>query len=403
MDLTSFIKSQNFRNTMNSQPGIMGNLSGGNLPSFGMGGGGNTPGVNLPGGNLPSFGMGGGGNALSTNPFGLANTMTPNTNQGGFARGIGGALSNIGGFVQNNQRFGDALAGAAILGGTPIADAFAVRETINPTTDTIGKSVGSIYNVKNLTTNRLTGEQVFSTDRKRMDEIAANTNLELVTPADGSTITSDGKEFADVQKGQVRFEDADGNVVTKFEDTSPQAADIRDEILTAQKEYDGLIKLTQEQIGDIDEIISIRQDFDTATSFAKYIEAQQRLGLAGQASDAARKLDQIGTNVFINKINEMRAASKTGGAVGQVTEKEMAAFRNSEYDLDVYNTTLIEELTRARNDYENYLNTKTVNIQSAIDNYNKQLITQVNFDDRGFTSYDDELAKSILNLTGGGA
>ena len=43
---------------------------------------------------------------------------------------------------------GDALAGAAILGGTPIADAFSVRETINPTTSP-STTVGTVLDVFN--------------------------------------------------------------------------------------------------------------------------------------------------------------------------------------------------------------------------------------------------------------
>jgi len=336
MDLTSFIKSQNFRNTMNSQPGIMGNLSGGNLPSFGMGGGGNTPGVNLPGGNLPSFGMGGGGNALSTNPFGLANTMTPNPNQGGFARGIGGALSNIGGFVQNNQRFGDALAGAAILGGTPIADAFAVRETINPTDNTIGKSVGTLYNIRNSTTGQLTGEQVYSTDSVKMNEIAKDPNLILEEV--GEAVPS--SEAGDVPKGYVQSVDEQGNVTLEFIPGYNE-----DETLDEMQRLDSLERTTKRATGEMEDNLKILINFTKNNTSTIVGGALLKAGGEGAVNAAIELLTSdgvsevrgayatINANRFVNAITDMRNASKTGGAVGQVTEREMDVLRASRSNL----------------------------------------------------------------------
>ncbi len=46
-------------------------------------------------------------------------------------------------------------------------------------------------------------------------------------------------------------------------------------------------------------------------------------------------LETLSTRIFINTINRMRELSKTGGAVGQVTEKEMAKLENSMKNLSL--------------------------------------------------------------------
>ncbi len=308
------------------------------VPQIGLG---NVPGnIGLTGGNLP-LGMGGGGNSMAANPFSINtyNTMTPNPNQGGFTRGIGGALSNIGGFVQNNQRFGDALAGAAILGGTPIADAFSVRETINPTTDTIGKSVGTLFNIRNNTTGQLTGEQVYSTDSVKMREVAKDPNLTLEEV--GEAVPS--SEAGDVPKGYVQSVDEQGNVTLEFIPGYNE-----DETLDEMQRLDSLERTTIRATGEMEANLKILIDFtrnNTSTTVGAAllgaggegaINAAIELLTSDKVSEVRGAYATINANRFVNAITDMRNASKTGGAVGQVTEREMNTLRDSRSNLSPF-------------------------------------------------------------------
>lgn len=294
------------------------------VPPIGLG---NLQGnIGLSGGNL-SLGEGGGGNAMATRPFGLNtfNTMRPNPNQGGFARGIGGALSNIGGFVQNNQRFGDALAGAAILGGTPIADAFAVRETINPTSSTIGKSVGTLYNIRNNTTGQQTGEQVYSTDSVKMREIAKDPNF---------TLEEVGEAVPNIERGDLEKE-----VIYNIEDgtatfTGTRLKEHKEARFSIQSARDAIISTANNQLRQIylaKEMInpgkkSIAGElFDTGKE--KFVRGSDPASLDAYLSSLRGKN-------FTNVIADMKAASKSGGALGSVSETELNVFSNLDFVLD---------------------------------------------------------------------
>ena len=54
-----------------------------------------------------------------------------------------------------------------------------------------------------------------------------------------------------------------------------------------------------------------------------------------QTANFETELENLKTKVFINTINKMRELSKTGGAVGQVTEREMAKLENSMRNLSL--------------------------------------------------------------------
>lgn len=244
---------------------------------------------------------------------------------------LGGART----LVQDNRRFGDLLAGASILGGTSPADALAVRDEINPVDDLTGKSVGQVFDVFNKTTRTLTGEQVFSTDKVRMDAIANNPNLELRKPTEGAEIGSvrqDFEAFVNTDTGQ-RQERLIKNSQTYF--------DQFDEITTHinyLETYKGDIR---KDLEDVDFLIREAQElglFDLAVGavpFTKTGAIQNRLG-------------RLQTRDFIQALTDMRAQSKTGGAVGQVTENEMKAIAQSKRTLLAGDKFLIDELVTLR-------------------------------------------------------
>ena len=84
-------------------------------------------------------------------------------------------------------------------------------------------------------------------------------------------------------------------------------------------------------------LASLQMVDDRVTSLINHPGLPKITGLIGaipnipgsQASDAQAILDGIKANAAIQAMNDMRAASKTGGAVGQVTEAEWPKLENS--------------------------------------------------------------------------
>jgi hypothetical protein len=367
-----YTSPQSFRSAFGTTPVNIGGMSG--LP------GGTAP-IAKTTGISPMRGIGFGGIATPSTP-----SMPP--------RGFGTRIADL---FKDQSKFADALTGLALITGTPSDRALGIRQALQPTTSK-SSSIGTILNVYD--ENMKFVRQITSKDQALADQYL-NQGYTVLPAGDASQLGAMGIERADLDDGQVRFVDDTGEVVTKFDDNSKEAQEVRNEIITAQNEYDGLIDTITEQINDLDAIRDIRLQFDTTLSFIGFLKGQEKFGLPGLASDANRLLDQVGTNVFIQAINDMRAASKTGGAVGQVTEKEMAAFRNSKFDLAPENTNLISELERAKTYYTNYLNRKLASIKANVDNLNKQLITTQEFTEKEFTTADDASAQDIINSFGG--
>jgi len=108
----------------------------------------------------------------------------------------------------------------------------------------------------------------------------------------------------------------------------------KQELLAAQPATIGLVNYTATQLVDA------RDAAQSLLNNAKELKAIS--GLTGPAmarlpgTDAytgAAKLENLQTRSFVSEIQKMRAASPTGGAVGSVTEKEMAALSNIQASL----------------------------------------------------------------------
>ena len=108
----------------------------------------------------------------------------------------------------------------------------------------------------------------------------------------------------------------------------------KQELIAAQPATIGLVNYTATQLVDA------RDAAQSLLNNAKELKAIS--GLTGPAmarlpgTDAytgAAKLENLQTRSFVSEIQKMRAASPTGGAVGSVTEKEMAALSNIQASL----------------------------------------------------------------------
>jgi hypothetical protein len=108
----------------------------------------------------------------------------------------------------------------------------------------------------------------------------------------------------------------------------------KQDILAAQPATISLVNYT------ITQLVDARDAAQALLSNPKQIRAIS--GLTGpaiskipgtEAYDAAAKLENLQTRAFVTEIQRMRAASPTGGAVGNVTEREMAALSNIQASL----------------------------------------------------------------------
>lgn len=81
------------------------------------------------------------------------------------------------------------------------------------------------------------------------------------------------------------------------------------------------------QINDLaDEILQNDEGLKSATGFGGTVSSF----FAGtKAADAKAKIDRLKSMISINEIQKMRAESKTGGAVGSMTEKEWPRFESA--------------------------------------------------------------------------
>lgn len=114
-------------------------------------------------------------------------------------------------------------------------------------------------------------------------------------------------------------------------------------------------------------------------------------------------LDTIKANLSFDKLNEMREMSKTGGALGQVSERELSqlerAMRSLEQGQD--KETLVKNLEAVRAHYTNWLNNLTkfsrenANIFGATGDQWKSL-THTKWDNR--KASDDEIDTRLMEL-----
>lgn len=108
----------------------------------------------------------------------------------------------------------------------------------------------------------------------------------------------------------------------------------KQELLAAQPATVGLVNYT------ITQLVDARDAAQALLSNPNQLKAIS--GLTGpavskipgtEAYDAAAKLENLQTRAFVTEIQRMRAASPTGGAVGNVTEREMGALSNIQASL----------------------------------------------------------------------
>ena len=152
----------------------------------------------------------------------------------------------------------------------------------------------------------------------------------------------------------VKVEDIKAETEAKTETELRTKSDFADEesfvsdVLAKQQNIDQM----QGTIDDIDRAIGLTSWWSTGT------QAQIMEGIgATDARELRAALEPVKASLAFDRLQQMRDASKTGGALGQVSERELALLMGSLESLDQAQgaPAMIAALKRVRSHYENVL------------------------------------------------
>lgn len=247
-------------------------------------------------------------------------------------RGFG---SRLGDAFKDPSKFADLATGAALISGTPIAEAFAIREALAPTTKTSSTSFGKLYDVIDKRTGQKI-KQVSDKDTEEIQKIYNDPNLDLreLQPDVETGDVPKGYRMVTGEDGQQRLEYIKG-----YED---------DVVIDRLRQKGNIISTTIRQTGLMEDALlflidyASQRDSDTVgiiLSGASEDSLKQKIKdyiISDVDSEARSFYGFIDSNRFVNAITEMRNNSPTGGAVGQVTEKEMGVLRDSRQGLNPF-------------------------------------------------------------------
>ncbi len=257
-----------------------------------------------------------------------------------FGTQLKNVFGRVGDFVKDDRRFGDFAAGAQILSGTPLADALAVRNTINPITTTSDK-IGKLFNVRNNITGTLTGEQVTELQVSKIKEIQENPELsleevgefnpELETnkPEKGFVrVVEDGvpRDFA--IEGSAAFNTVKQDI-EKSRGVYNQATFEKQKAATNLSVINGFLNNPPKIVQAFFSALNIQPPYDGGNAVAAFLASP-----AAEARTVLGAINNLKINNFIQTLQTMRDNSKTGGAVGQVSNLELTQFQQANTPLD---------------------------------------------------------------------
>ena len=178
-----------------------------------------------------------------------------------------------------------------------------------------------------------------------------NTNVQLIEQADGSVVAVD-KSTGTVLGTPVSSEEG-------------QSAKTKEQIRKDQTEkaitlpadlakLDSIITVTNETIGKIDKILPLVRP---NTVGAEVLRAKFPGVLGGDVRTLAKAIESLQANFGFDTLQKMRAASASGGALGQVSERELSLLINALQAIDQGGDpdVLRENLEAVKTHYNNYI------------------------------------------------
>lgn len=286
----------------------------------------NKPLPNLPGGNL----------AFNTNQMGnLSTGFGYNMPSAGINLGMGlqptqqrkGFGSRLADVFKDQNRFADALAGVAALTGSSASDALGIRSALRTPTNN-DTTIGTVYNVLDSQGNFI--KQVNSrTDAQEITQLQKEGYR--IVPADASQPDQLGIQQGQLEKETI-YDPNTGDTVyigTRLEEQLGKRQAI-------QERRDAVINTANTQLEQIQQAKNLigGNEPNLAQNVLNALFEDTKPARGSDAAILAGILDSLqGTN-FKNVVAEMKAASKAGGALGSVSETELAVFSNLNYVLN---------------------------------------------------------------------
>ena len=123
-----------------------------------------------------------------------------------------------------------------------------------------------------------------------------------------------------------------------------------------EKKTKGLVSGIDNLVGEIDKAITRTETSETATGIPGAVTAT----IPGSPSyNLRRNITTIKANIGFDRLQAMRDASPTGGALGNVSEREIDALQSTIAALDpnMGDAELIEALNKVKNHYNNWRGT----------------------------------------------
>lgn len=248
-----------------------------------------------------------------------------------------GFSSRLGDVFKDPRKFADLATGAALISGTPIAEAFAIRDALAPMTGD-SSTVGTLYDVFDAQGNFI--EQVSTRQTQRFRELQEagfilRPTSETTDPTEYKKET--GGALVDTKTGATTLT---GTELTEARAKRRKAVQQRDvAISTANKVLRSIAEIKNLQMSAVSDPTVDRN------LIMRMIDLGQSV-LPGETEKIIKtKVNALGAENFKNVVTEMRAASPTGGALGSVSEKELAVFSAINYVFDVNVTGFGASLT----------------------------------------------------------
>ena len=204
-----------------------------------------------------------------------------------------------------------------------------------------------------------TGERAFPDITEEQRAKAASTKGTRITlntgdqPVGGLPKLSKGHTYKFNDKNELQYDSENRPIVIRIPDT-PADIEFREEAARKAKAA-GVQQAEKVQfVGEIDDLIDTLESEEWSLPTAGFgAETAARFGT--KATAVAGMLERISGKVARNTLQEMRDASKTGGALGQVTQKELDMLKAADGALNqnlpkkylLYNLARLKEGTNA--------------------------------------------------------
>ena len=260
-----------------------------------------------------------------------------------------------------------------MLEGKSAADAAAYGQAISGSSPTTSKSVGALYNVvftdQGERPGELTNEQVYSSNQSRIDEIALDPTIRLEKLAD-QTETLGG-----LKDGEMYVDDGKGGKKIMAVQGSDQEEEIQNELFFVQQNLQNMTVLTERITTNVDKILTLLKE-NGLVGGIKLNLLLQTDKVSELASEINSRIKTLKINNFISTINAMRAASKTGGAVGAVSERELDALEKAIMALNPLSASFVSDLKSLKSQYKRLLAYAIDVAKTKSDNLNSRLMRE---------------------------